>query len=223
MKTIGTIDPAGVPSVLHRTVSRVSPLCAAFCPDCECVRGATGKADVAPTCARNAKSQSSNAIAILRRRSGMDETSRLRRAKDIELSCRAKEPASHLASRRSTGSLPNAVCGQQPAPTSIRNGGNMRKRQAIQHPDFSRRIWRQSAEKRAQAHMTSERLCDRVLSRKTDCDSGRAERSSAAAESHRQQSQPTGGAGEHGESPVRQSGCRRANSVAGTTHQYLRL
>ena len=47
-------------------VRRVSPLCAAFCPDSECVCGATGKANVAPTCAKNTKSQSSNAIAILR-------------------------------------------------------------------------------------------------------------------------------------------------------------
>ena len=47
-------------------VSRVSPLCAAFCPDSECVCGAAEKAHVAPTCAKNTKSQSSNAIAILR-------------------------------------------------------------------------------------------------------------------------------------------------------------
>jgi len=47
-------------------VRRVSPLCAAFCPDSECVCGAAEKAHVAPTCAKNTKSQSSNAIAILR-------------------------------------------------------------------------------------------------------------------------------------------------------------
>ena len=47
-------------------VRRVSPLCAAFCPDSECVCGTMGKANVAPTCAKNTKSQSSNAIAILR-------------------------------------------------------------------------------------------------------------------------------------------------------------
>jgi len=47
-------------------VRRVSPLCADFRSDSECVRGATEKANVAPTCAKNTKSQSSNAIAILR-------------------------------------------------------------------------------------------------------------------------------------------------------------
>lgn len=47
-------------------VRRVSPLCAAFCPDSECVRDGIAKTNVAPTCAKNTKSQSSNAIAILR-------------------------------------------------------------------------------------------------------------------------------------------------------------
>ena len=89
-------------------VSRVSPLCAAFCPDSECVRGATGKANVAPTYAKNTKSQSSNAIAILR--GGAAEWTRPAAcggARDMEL-VPTKEPASHLASRRHTGSLPNA-------------------------------------------------------------------------------------------------------------------
>ena len=61
-------------------VRRVSPLCAAFCPDSECVCGAAEKAHVAPTCGKKHK------IAIQqrdcdfeRRRSGMDETCRLRR------------------------------------------------------------------------------------------------------------------------------------------------
>ena len=90
------------------TVSRVSPLCAAFRPDSECVRGATGKANVAPTCAKNTKSQSSNAIAILR--GGAAEWTRPAAcggARDMEL-VPTKEPASHLASRRRTGSPPNA-------------------------------------------------------------------------------------------------------------------
>ena len=47
-------------------VSRVSPLRAFFCPDSECVRDGIAKTNVAPTCAKNTKSQSSNAIAILR-------------------------------------------------------------------------------------------------------------------------------------------------------------
>ena len=89
-------------------VSRVSPLCAAFRPDSECVRGATGKANVAPTCAKNTKSQSSNAIAILR--GGAAEWTRPAAcggARDMEL-VPTKEPASHLASRRCPGVLPNA-------------------------------------------------------------------------------------------------------------------
>ena len=36
-------------------VRRVSPLCAAFRSDSECVRGATGKANVAPTCGQREK------------------------------------------------------------------------------------------------------------------------------------------------------------------------
>ena len=61
-------------------VRRVSPLCAVFCPNCECVRRSAAKPHVAPTCAKKHK------IAIQqrdcdfeRRRSGMDETCRLRR------------------------------------------------------------------------------------------------------------------------------------------------
>ena len=89
-------------------VSRVSPLCAAFCPDSECVCGAAEKAHVAPTCAKNTKSQSSNAIAILRGGAAKWMSFRARaEAKDMEL-VPTKEPASHLASRRRTGSLPNA-------------------------------------------------------------------------------------------------------------------
>ena len=42
---------------LRRAVRRVSPLCAAFRSDSECVRGATGKANVAPTCGQCEKTQ----------------------------------------------------------------------------------------------------------------------------------------------------------------------
>ena len=38
-------------------VRRVSPLCAAFCPDSECVCGAAEKAHVAPTCGQREKTQ----------------------------------------------------------------------------------------------------------------------------------------------------------------------
>ena len=61
----------------------------------------------------------SNAIAILR--GGAAEWTRPAAcggARDMEL-VPTKEPASHLASRRCPGCPPNAVCGQQPTPTSI--------------------------------------------------------------------------------------------------------
>ena len=78
-------------------VSRVSPLRAFFCPDSECVRDGIAKTNVAPTCAKNTKSQSSNAIAILR--GGAAEWTRPAAcggARDMEL-VPTKEPASHLA------------------------------------------------------------------------------------------------------------------------------
>jgi len=61
------LHPCTLPQrALFAAVRRVSPLCASFRAGCECVCGTTGKANVAPTCAKNTKSQSSNAIAILR-------------------------------------------------------------------------------------------------------------------------------------------------------------
>ena len=74
-------------------VRRVSPLCAAFCPDSECVCGATGKANVAPTCGQRRKTRVQNAEKP--RRGGKNPPVR-------------EEPASHLASRRCPGALPNA-------------------------------------------------------------------------------------------------------------------
>ena len=116
---------------------RVSPLCAAFCPDSECVCGAAEKAHVAPTCGQRGKTQVRNPEKP--RRGGKNPPVR-------------EEPASHLASRRLTGFLPNAVCGQKPVPT-FTNGGNMKK-----DKQFSIRISEQDLEairrKAAQAHMT---------------------------------------------------------------------
>ena len=107
--TLNGLHPCTLPQQApFAAVRRVSPLCAAFCPDSGCVRGTTGKANVAPTCAKNTKSQSSNAIAILR--GGAAEWARPAAcggARNMEL-VPTKEPASHLASRRCPGSLPNA-------------------------------------------------------------------------------------------------------------------
>ena len=122
-------------------VRRVSPLCAAFCPDSECVRGTTGKANVAPTCAKNTKSQSSNAIAILR--GGAAEWTRPAAcggARDMEL-VPTKEPASHLASRRCPGVLPNASNRAEARTHFIRTEENMRK-----NKQFSIRISEQDLE-----------------------------------------------------------------------------
>ena len=74
-------------------VRRVSPLCAALRPGCGCVRGATGKANVASTCGQRGKSRIQNAEKP--RRGGKNPPVR-------------EEPASHLASRRCPGSPPNA-------------------------------------------------------------------------------------------------------------------
>ena len=93
----------------------------------------------------------------------MDETCRLRRgegygacadegAKDMEL-VPTKEPASHLASRRCTGSLPNASNRAEAHTHFMRTEENMRK-----NKQFSIRISSQDLEtirrKAAQAHMS---------------------------------------------------------------------
>lgn len=89
-------------------VRRVSPLCAALHPDCGRVRGAAKKPTLRRRAQKNTKSQSSNAIAILR--GGAAEWTRPAACggtRDMEL-VPTKEPASHLASRRRPGVLPNA-------------------------------------------------------------------------------------------------------------------
>ena len=89
-----------------RREARVATVCG-FPPSLRVCAAAAQK----PTLRRRAKitkSQSSNAIAILR--GGAAEWTRPAAcggAKDMEL-VPTKEPASHLASRRRTGSLPNA-------------------------------------------------------------------------------------------------------------------
>ena len=150
-------------------VRRVSPLCAAFCPDSECVRDGIAKTNVAPTCAKNTKSQSSNAIAILR--GGAAEWTRPAAcggARDMEL-VPTKEPASHLASRRSTGSLPNAS-NRAEARTHFYERRKDEKRQTIQYSNFNTGFGNDTRESSTSPY-EPERLCDRVLSRKTHRDS----------------------------------------------------
>ena len=143
-------------------VRRVSPLCAAFCPDSECVRDGIAKTNVAPTCAKNTKSQSSNAIAILR--GGAAEWTRPAAcggARDMEL-VPTKEPASHLASRRSTGSLPNAS-NRAEARAHFYERRKDEKRQTIQHSNLSTRL-RDNPPKSGSGAHEPERLCNQLLS-----------------------------------------------------------
>ena len=152
--TLSCLHPRTLPQPApFADVRRVSPLCAAFCPACECVRDATGKANVAPTCAKNTKSQSSNAIAILRGGAAKWMSFRARaEAKDMEL-VPTKEPASHLASRRCPGVLPNAKYRAEAHTHFMRTEENMRK-----NKQFSIRISAQDLEtirqKAVQAHMS---------------------------------------------------------------------
>jgi hypothetical protein len=117
------------------------------------VRSSGAKANVVPPCAKNTKSQSSNAIAILR--GGAAEWTRPAAcggARDMEL-VPTKEPASHLASRRCPGSPPNAPNRAEARTHFNENGGNMKK-----DKQFSIRISEQDLEtirrKAAQAHMS---------------------------------------------------------------------
>ena len=168
--TLNGLHPCTLPQQApFAAVRRVSPLCAALRPGCGCVRGATGKANVASTCAKNTKSQSSNAIAILR--GGAAEWTRPAAcggARDMEL-VPTKEPASHLASRRSTGSLPNAS-NRAEARAHFYERRKDEKRQTIQHPNSSTRSGNDTP-KSSTSPYEPERLCDRVLSRKTHRDS----------------------------------------------------
>jgi hypothetical protein len=119
-------------------VSRVSPLCAAFCPDSECVRRSAAKPHVAPTCGQREKAQAQSAEKP--RRSGKNPPVR-------------EEPASHLASRRYPGVLPNAKYRAEAHTHFMRTEENMRK-----NKQFSIRISAQDLEtirqKAVQAHMS---------------------------------------------------------------------
>ena len=119
-------------------VRRVSPLCAVFGADCECVRDGTAKANVALTCRQRRKAQVQNAENP--RRGGKNPPV-------------WEEPASHLASRRCPGVLPNASNRAEARAHFNENGGNMKK-----DKQFSIRIAAQDLEtirrKAAQAHMS---------------------------------------------------------------------
>ena len=136
------------------TVSRVSPLCAVFRADRECVRRSTVKPRVAPTCGQRRKMQVRNPEKP--RRGGKNPPVR-------------EEPASHLASRRRTGSLPNAS-NRAEARAHFYERRKDEKRQTIQHPNSSTRSGNDTPESSTSPY-ESERLCDGLLSRKTHRDS----------------------------------------------------
>ena len=128
-------------------VRRVSPLCAAFCPDSECVCGAAEKAHVAPTCGQRGKTRVQSAEKP--RRGGKNPPVR-------------EEPASHLASRRCPGVLPNAKYRAE-ACAHFYERRKDEKRQTIQHSNLSTRL-RDNPPKSGSGAHEPERLCNQLLS-----------------------------------------------------------
>ena len=80
-----------------------------------------------------------------------------------------EEPASHLASRRRTGSLPNAS-NRAEARAHFYERRKDEKRQTIQYSNFNTGFGNDTRESSTSPY-EPERLCDRVLSRKTHRDS----------------------------------------------------
>ena len=122
-------------------VRRVSPLCAAFCPDSECVCGAAEKAHVAPMCGQRRKTQVQYA----------SPTQRIHAtAGKILPFGRSQHRIWLVAGTPAPYQMPQI--GQKPVPT-FTNGGKMKK-----DKQFSIRIAAQDLEtirrKAAQAHMS---------------------------------------------------------------------
>ena len=115
--TLNGLHPCTLPQrAPFAAVRRVSPLCAAFQAGCECARDSTAKAHVAPPCAKNTKSQSSNAIAILR--GGAAEWTRPAAcggARDMELASTKSRIKGWRRNRRFS-------CSQQPAVRTVSRG-----------------------------------------------------------------------------------------------------
>ena len=103
---------------------RVSPLCAAFREGCECARGCAIQPHVAPTCGQRGKTRVQSAEKP--RRGGKNPPVR-------------EEPASHLASRRCPGVLPNAKYRAE-ACAHFYERRKDEKRQTIQHSNLSTRL-----------------------------------------------------------------------------------
>ena len=157
------LHPCTLPQrVPFAAVSRVSPLCAVLRPGCGCVRKSATNPHVAPTCTKNTKSQSSNAIAILR--GGAAEWTRPAAcggARDMEL-VPTREPASHLASRRKPASCQMPQIGQKPVPT-LHKRRIYDKGQTIQHSNLKTGFRSDTPKSGSGAH-EPERLCNQLLS-----------------------------------------------------------
>ena len=128
-------------------VRRVSPLCAAFQAGCECARRSAAKPHVAPTCGQREKAQAQSAEKP--RRGGENPPSK-------------GGPASHLASRRCPGVLPNAS-NRAEARAHFYERRKCAKKQAIQHSNLSTRLRNNPPKSGSGAH-EPERLCNQLLS-----------------------------------------------------------
>ena len=121
-----------------------------------------------------------------------------------------EEPASHLASRRCPRRPAKCqISGRSPYPLHA-NGGKYAKKINNSAFESQHKDLETIRQKAVQAHMSqSDYVISCCLGKKIIILDG-LKGSPAAAKSHRQQPQPADCAGEHGESPVRQSGFCRA-------------
>ena len=119
-----------------------------------------------------------------RRRSGMDELSRFARKRRIWSLCRRRSHHRIWLVAGVPASCQMLFAGRSPHPLQWKRRKH-EKGQTIQHSDF-RTGFGHDTPKSSTSPYEPERLCDRLMSQKTDCDSGRTQGSPAAAEGHRQ-------------------------------------
>ena len=132
-------------------VSRVSPLCAAFRADCECVRDSTAKAHVAPTCGQCEKTQAQYASPM--------QKSPAAAGKILPFG-RSQHRIWLVAGVPASCQMPQI--GQQPVPTLTKRR-IYEKGQTIQHSDL-RTGFRNDTPKSSTGSHDAERLCNQLLS-----------------------------------------------------------
>ena len=137
---------------------RVLPLCADFCPTCEHVRSTTGKAHIAPTCGQCEKTQAQYTSSTQRSPAA---------AGKILPFGRSQHRIWLVAGTPAPCQMPQI--GQKPIPTSYERR-KYAKKQAIQYKNLGTGF-RDNPPKSSTSPYEPERLCDRVLSRKTHRDS----------------------------------------------------